>query len=415
MDTAPTASSLAGVAQRFPKHSLTPLVTVHMDHLLDKAPVTATSPPRSKLRMLHCCPRLTGGGAERQLIYLTTYWAAAGHDVHIAYLAGSEVPSALSGSGVALHPLPHWTPHDPRLLWRLLRLVRATKPHVVQTWLLQMDVLGGLAATLSGTPWLLREPADRDAWPNGIKTRMRLSVASTADAIVSNSFGGDAYWAEHRPPSDRFVVRNAVPAEPASGIPPASPQSLGLPGRCPIVMFAGRLVPQKNLMTLVRALKRVTVETPAVAVIVGTGELRPALDALIAELGLDGRVFLCGPLPTIWPVLKRADLFVSISNFEGCPNVVLEAMVCRCPLVVSDIPAHREVLDSNAAIFVSRRDDPDSVAEAIIDGLRDRAAAMRRADSAWQRTTAWKISDVASAYERIYGIVLDRRCPVRPA
>ena len=50
----------------------------------------------------------------------------------------------------------------------------------------------------------------------------------------------------------------------------------------------------------------------------------------------------------MWPLLKRADFLVSTSLFEGEPNAVLEAMECGCPLVVSDIPAHRELLGEDA-------------------------------------------------------------------
>src|SRR6185436_12110902 len=84
--------------------------------------------------------------------------------------------------------------HDPRLLVRLVRLLRRARPDVVQTWLTQMDVLGGLAARLVGRPWILSERASALAYPPGLKIRLRERIGRTADAIVSNSAGGDRYW-----------------------------------------------------------------------------------------------------------------------------------------------------------------------------------------------------------------------------
>jgi glycosyltransferase involved in cell wall biosynthesis len=65
----------------------------------------------------------------------------------------------------------------------------------------------------------------------------------------------------------------------------------------------------------------------------------------------------------LWDLMSCADAFVSLSRFEGCPNAVLEAMACGCPVVVSDIPAHREMLDESSARFA----DPDDTAKAAAE------------------------------------------------
>jgi hypothetical protein len=62
-----------------------------------------------------------------------------------------------SRPAVTLHRIPARGNHDPRLALRLIRLVRTLRPQLVQTWLPQMDVLGGLAARIAGTPWILCE------------------------------------------------------------------------------------------------------------------------------------------------------------------------------------------------------------------------------------------------------------------
>ena len=100
-------------------------------------------------------------------------------------------------------------------------------------------------------------------------------------------------------------------------------------------------------------------------------------------------------------MLRRADVFVSLSRFEGFPNAVQEAMACETPLVVSDIPAHREFLDDSAARLVAG-EDAGTVAAAIVDCLRCRDAARARAAEALRRTARWSPENVAAQYDALY-------------
>lgn len=361
------------------------------------------------LRILHCAPRLAGGGAERQLSYLARHHADAGHQIHIAYLAGSEVPQELQRNNISLHPIRHFSTYDPYILVRLIRLIRAIKPDIIQTWLLQMDVFAGIAAFLTRTPWLLREPSSAANWPASLKSQTRIWTANTSDAVISNSRGGDAYWAHFKPATQRFVVGNALPLDEIAATPPATRETLGLPSAGPIIMYAGRMSEEKNLDTLVRALARVTSVTASTAIMFGDGPLRLPLQQLVDEMGARDRVLLPGKSAGIWSALKSADLFVSISKFEGRPNAILEAITCRCPLVVSDIPAHREFLDDSMAIFVNRYDNPECVSEAILAALENRENTARYSQAAAHQVEGWSVPLVAEQYEQIYATILQRR------
>jgi glycosyltransferase involved in cell wall biosynthesis len=365
-------------------------------------------------RVLHCCPRLLGGGAERQLSYLAEYAASLGQDIHIAYLSGSEVPPELVRKNIALHPIEHFSSYDPLILARLVRLIRSIKPDIMHTWLLQMDVWAGFAAYLTGTPWVLREPSGPESRPAGIKTIARIWIGRAADAVVSNSHRGDAYWAQYKNASGRFVVPNALPLEKIAATPASATNTLQQPGKRPLILYGGRLSKEKNLFTLVKALAIVTSIEGGTAVFLGDGPLRPALAQLIATLGADDRIILAGAIPQIWGILKCADLFVSISRFEGRPNAVLEAMGCGCPLVVSDIPAHREFLDEATALLVTQYENADSVVEAIRLVLHDREGALRRSTAAAQRTRDWNVPAIAEKYDAVYSTILERGPLRRP-
>ncbi|HET8796221.1 MAG TPA: glycosyltransferase family 4 protein, partial [Thermoanaerobaculia bacterium] len=145
----------------------------------------------------------------------------------------------------------------------------------------------------------------------------------------------------------------------------------------------------------------VTREIDAVAVICGIGPQRDVLLERAARDGLDERFHLPGFIPGIAGWMKAADAVVSVSHSEGRPNAVVEAMVCGVPLVVSDIPEHREIVDERSARLADPTDIHD-VAEAILDVLQNREAAIERAAIAKTAAAAWTPDAIAAEYARIY-------------
>ncbi|OIQ64696.1 4-alpha-N-acetylgalactosaminyltransferase [mine drainage metagenome] len=296
------------------------------------------------------------------------------------------------------------------LFVRLVRLVLRLKPDVIQTWLLQMDILGGLAALLTNTPWLLREPVSGLFWTGGLKTRLRRWIGVRADAIVSNSAGGDAYWADVKPAAQRFVIGNVVPMDEIAAVPKAPDRSLGFSDTRPIIMSAGRLDEQKNFEVMIRGLAKVLDQTGAGAVIFGEGPLRGRLEVVIRDCGMQEKILLPGTVPSIWGALKSARIFISLSRYEGHPNVVLEAMACGCPLIVSDIPSHREFLDETTAVFVAQYEDPGAVASAILEVLENTEATSMRSRAARARLNlGYSVATISGKYESVYETVLARR------
>ena len=127
------------------------------------------------------------------------------------------------------------------------------------------------------------------------------------------------------------------------------------------------------------------------------------LAALRHDLNLDGSVVFLGHVPrsTVWQVMKAAAVYVSLSAFEGCPNAVLEAMACGCPLAISDIPGHREIADDTCAAFI-RPISSDQTADVVLKVLSDSSLSGRRAEAARLKIEGWGTSAMAKGYEEIY-------------
>jgi glycosyltransferase involved in cell wall biosynthesis len=123
------------------------------------------------------------------------------------------------------------------------------------------------------------------------------------------------------------------------------------PGAPPVILGAGRLDPQKDFATLIRAFARVRARRPARLVILGAdSRMKPAYSAelktLPGILGVGEDVALPGFVDNPLAFMARSSIFVLSSLYEGLPGVLIQALACGCPVVSTDCPSGpREILD----------------------------------------------------------------------
>jgi glycosyltransferase involved in cell wall biosynthesis len=150
-------------------------------------------------------------------------------------------------------------------------------------------------------------------------------------------------------------------------------------------MGVGRLAPQKDFPTLIRAFAAVRARRPARLVILGEGEDRPALEALAAELQIKDDVRLPGFDHNPFRFMSRAAVFALSSIYEGLPGALIQAMACGCRVISTDCPGgSREILPDGP--IVPMRDAP-ALARGILALLDDVDRGPARATHATARFT----------------------------
>jgi glycosyltransferase involved in cell wall biosynthesis len=357
--------------------------------------------------ILHLIPTLEGGGAERQLVLLACEQARDGDSVHIGLRRRGVHAEAAERGGVTIHELGDYASLDPRLILSILRLLRRLRPGIVQTWLPQADVCGGVAALFARVRWVMTERASAAAHePLGLLHRARRWLARRADAIVANSHNGLEYWAgvEARSGAAR-IIPNAVDLQSIQNA--AMGGDPGCSAADALVLSVGRLVASKGHEVVLAAWT-----DPKLAQVrlylIGDGPERDTLQARVERDGLQERVSLMPFRADWWSLLGSARALVSLSRHEGAPNVVLEAMAAGVPLIVSDIAAHRHILDEASALFVAP-DDADGLARAVRACLDQPEASLARARAATRRVEAMSVRANADAYRETYELIQQER------
>lgn len=374
--------------------------------LLRPMNVTSTTAVKPQISaVLHVIPTLEGGGAERQLGMLVNEQVRRGYDVHVAVRRPGVHMSAIQGCGGHIHELGDIRSTNPRLLFAIKRTIAKVKPDILQTWLPQMDIVGGLAALSSRIPWIVSERTSGNYYKEvPVVGRLRLWLGQFASAVVANSDGGEKYWrAAAHGKLTLATVRNALEIDRIrSAIVPDPPGSR----QGPLLLVVGRFSREKALEIVIRALGDCAPRTAFNVLVIGEGSERPTLEREIRLASLAGRVKILAYQPDWWRWLKVADGLISMSRYEGNPNVVLEAMAGHCPVILSDIAAHREIADASSTLFVPV-DDVQALSAATVELINDKSAARRRAERAFGRVESMTVTAMADAYEVVYRKVLD--------
>jgi len=367
------------------------------------------------MRILHMILSMTGGGAERQLAYVAPALSTRGHDVHLAFVFPGVNGERLGGTGCTLHRLATSGRRNPLLLLESMSLVRRLRPGVVQTWLAHMDLVGGATARLLRVPWVMSERSAALSYPASMMNRFRIAAGRRADLIMPNSRGGADYWLANGVDADRIeVVPNYVPLGEIEMADALDDPRIAADDE--LVVYVGRLSPEKNLHALIDAFAHVVRLRPrAMFAFCGDGQLLAELKTHVEAAGLRERFIFTGFVPNVASWLKRASASVAVSRCEGHPNAVLEAIAAGVPLVVSDIPAYRSILDDESAAFVPV-DDVLAIAGAVVQTLENRVAAEERAARARAALGSPSLDATAARYENAYqhAIAIDAARRGRP-
>lgn len=352
-------------------------------------------------------PDLRPGGAERVGVNIANTLSERGHRVEMVLMAAIGELRAELSPAVTLVDL-----HCQRtrgVLWALMKYLRRARPAVVLANMWPLTVLTVLASRLTHaktrvvvaehTTWSHSELLDRGTLEWQISNSMRMAFPwAEAIVTVSNGAADDlARFAKIRRDAIEVIYNPVVGLPGASSGEPQVPRGWWF-GEHPRLLAVGTLKAIKDFGSLIQAIHALRHQSNARLLIVGEGQERPNLAALIREYRLEERVFLHGYVSDPRPFYARADLFVLSSLAEGFGNVIVEALAEGTPVVATDCPSGpREILENGKFGRLVPPANPAALAEAILDALRappNRPMLITRAQE-------FSISKAVDHYEKI--------------
>lgn len=286
--------------------------------------------------------------------------------------------------------------HDVTLPWRLARLIRRTRPHVVhcRNWNTWPDTVLAhrLAACRSTLVWSFHGFADGHWFPKRRRLASRGLSLATHHLFAVCRDSAERFAALAGIPPERFDVlyngvdcRRFAPSEQRDGLRAA----LGFGADELVILTVASLTPVKGHARLLAAAAQVLAGTRRRVrfLWLGDGAERAALEARIRTLGLAARVQLPGGSDKVPQYLAAADIFVLPSELEGMSNAILEAMASGLPVVAHAVGGNPELVDHAHSGLLCPAGDTEALAGAIGRLVRNDterramgAAARRRAE-----------------------------------
>lgn len=321
---------------------------------------------------------LRAGGGAACLLMVAKGLAARGVRVDLLVLHAGAADRRLAPAGVRVTDFGRR--ESIAALPQLLRYLKRERPDV----LLANNPYPGVAALVAKAFFVrdlrlvFRYANTFSRQPPSHDSKLLPRFLPFADAIVTISRGAADDFKRSFPGVShrvRYVPNAAVPPDVAEqAARPVTHPWFDDPA-APVVLSVGRLHPQKDQATLLRAFARVARSRPARLVVLGEGPERARLAELSRELNVSQQVQFPGDVRPAFPWMARARVFVLSSAWEGLSMVLLEAMACGTPVVATDCPhGPGEILEGGRWGRLAPPGDWRALADAILATLDDPVA-----------------------------------------
>jgi glycosyltransferase involved in cell wall biosynthesis len=356
------------------------------------------------LKITYVLPNVESGGTERHVLSLagridrsrfslsmvTTAGGGSLYDDFSALMPVTVLGEPKKSRRFRKGPLEHL-----RTIEVVARLLRRSPPDILHAYLPAANVIGPLAARLSGVPRVIvskralaeykaHYPLLRRVEPLG--NRLADVILVNSDAVRRDVERTERHWKG----KFRKIYNGVAPIEPwTPDEAMAFRRREGIPADALVALCVSNFYPYKGHEELVEAAAKIVPAFRNVLfLMVGrdSGTLETTR-ALVRERGIEESVRFVGSRTDVPDLLRASDLFVHPSREEGFSNAILEAMAAELPVVASAVGGNPEaVVDGETGRLVPPR-DPERFADALMELLADESKRRTFGEAGRRRAT----------------------------
>jgi len=348
-----------------------------------------------KIKVIHVITRFDKGGAAENTFltvkgldsnkYEVILIRGLSYESNMGSSETSAVESCLEDAGrngVRILTIPELVRRiyplgDLRAFFKLIRMFREERPHIVHTHTSKAGILGRWAARLAGVPAIIHTPHGHVFWGyfNKWETKIfifleRLTATITDRIITLTGQEKKDHLRCHIAGEAKFaVIHSGVELSRFSDAqinPDDAKKMLGIPKGTFVVGTVGRLTTIKGHKYLIEAARKILLIRPDMTFIfLGDGELMNDLKAQAASLGIYDKVKFLGWREDVAEVMSTFDLFVLPSLNEGMGKVLVEAMAMGKPIIASHVGGISDLVKNEENGLLVPPEDAEAIARSI--------------------------------------------------
>ena len=339
------------------------------------------------------------GGAQKMLVFVANGCASAGHKVSILSLRNQESSLMIneniqicnfnffSGAGSGLGLL-----EKTQLIWSLRKYISRNRPDLIVVFLSDIVRIAVLSTFGLGIPIIASERADPSQYSKKLLAKYNRAYDKCKAVVFQTENAQKSYPVSIRKKS--AVIPN-----------PYLPRLVDIPpytgNRKRVIVAAGRLEKQKRFDILIRAFHVVHSKYSDYSLnIYGDGPLKGELDQLIHSLNLGNAALLKGASSDFLAEAYDTAMFVLSSDYEGIPNVLLEAMGIGMPCISTDCEpgGPRMLFDNERRGILVPIESPKQMADAICRYIEEPALSEQKGRNALEVKTQYKAESISQEW-----------------